>query len=234
MDKDYGKGTCPYCGVEFQRKYANQKYCCKKHGKYTQHNRWLLNNKNYAKQKTYQKERKDEMQKKVYALLGKHCVNCGESDPIVLSLDHIEPVGKNRRNTIQNYYEILSMPEKAKEKYQLLCRNCNWRKLILNNERKLKTTVFAYKWEIDLLHAKIKMLESRLNNNKSSIVQSSSLKTEFEIAKKLVQYKKKLLDHNGKINATDMRILLKRDLGITVGHNKAYTIKHILESQSNG
>ena len=57
--------------------------------------------------------------------LGGRCNLCGERDPIVLDFDHINDDGAidkklNKRN--------LQSIDKRLERYQVLCKNCNWRK----------------------------------------------------------------------------------------------------------
>lgn len=57
--------------------------------------------------------------------LGGRCCFCGEKDPIVLDFDHINDDGaKHRRHRRVSLQET----EKQIERFQLLCKNCNWRK----------------------------------------------------------------------------------------------------------
>lgn len=65
-------------------------------------------------------------------LLGGKCVHCGETDPVVLDFDHInddgalhrqKTKGKPGTNKCTNY-----LVKKDIDKFQLLCKNCNWRK----------------------------------------------------------------------------------------------------------
>jgi len=62
--------------------------------------------------------------------LGGKCNCCGESDPVVLDFDHINNDGaKERRETKRtNVVNILAKGGIDKDRYQLLCKNCNWRK----------------------------------------------------------------------------------------------------------
>jgi hypothetical protein len=69
-----------------------------------------------------------------YKILGDECCHCEEKNKIVLTIDHIQSCGKNRDCAYVMYLEIINNPDMAKIKYQLLCRNCNWKKLIVNNE----------------------------------------------------------------------------------------------------
>jgi hypothetical protein len=57
---------------------------------------------------------------------GGKCVHCGESDPIVLDFDHINNDGYiDKKNHKSNMVHLI---ERNPEKFQLLCKNCNWRK----------------------------------------------------------------------------------------------------------
>lgn len=65
--------------------------------------------------------------------LGGICVKCGESDPVVLDFDHIADDGAEHRRSRkqQNVVSLLCRHPEDLYKYQLLCKNCNWRKEIL-------------------------------------------------------------------------------------------------------
>ena len=60
------------------------------------------------------------------------CAFCGETDIDVLCIDHIyNDGGKERKSKSSSkfYGELLKMSFKERiEKYQVLCRNCNWKK----------------------------------------------------------------------------------------------------------
>jgi hypothetical protein len=81
-----------------------------------------------------------ELRNKVIDFFGGKCnnPNClvpgGCSDKRCLQIDHIEAVmGKHRTNGVTLYLDILNNPQ-SKEKYQLLCANCNWIKRSEKNE----------------------------------------------------------------------------------------------------
>lgn len=67
--------------------------------------------------------------------LGKQCARCGEDDPIVLHIDHIEPLlrgslgisNKGGNMSYRTYKEVVAL-DNPSEKYQLLCANCHARK----------------------------------------------------------------------------------------------------------
>ena len=70
------------------------------------------------------------MRDEAIQLLGGCCAYCGISDPIVLNIDHRENDGATERKVL-NPSQICSRLVKGtlqKERYQLLCCNCNWRK----------------------------------------------------------------------------------------------------------
>jgi hypothetical protein len=62
---------------------------------------------------------------------GPTCTECGYDNPIALSIDHIHNDGAQERRKTPNAAvlrrQILKMPQhEAQQKYQVLCRNCNW------------------------------------------------------------------------------------------------------------
>lgn len=65
-------------------------------------------------------------------LLGTHCIGCGHEDIRVLEFDHINDDGAADRKrfggarTMLLYF--LEHPDEARQRLQLLCRNCNWLK----------------------------------------------------------------------------------------------------------
>lgn len=64
---------------------------------------------------------------------GGKCSDCGISDYDVLSIDHIDNTGsEDRKNGLYGYnlYRKLKKESWPKHNYQLLCRNCNWKKEI--------------------------------------------------------------------------------------------------------
>jgi len=74
------------------------------------------------------KKRHDNLKHEVYTKLGYKCNICGESDAIVLQIDHIDNDGSKDRKRFKNmpsfYEHILANSPRV----QLLCCNCNWRK----------------------------------------------------------------------------------------------------------
>lgn len=62
--------------------------------------------------------------------LGNVCACCGESNPYFLTLDHVENDGAEQRKTLneQQIYRRARLAGWPKNKYQLLCMNCNFAK----------------------------------------------------------------------------------------------------------
>lgn len=65
------------------------------------------------------------------------CVKCGFSNVRALTLDHIIPIGREKRRTTGvNFYKILQR-QNYPEGYQTLCANCQMIKMFEGNEWKL-------------------------------------------------------------------------------------------------
>ena len=67
------------------------------------------------------------------------CLKCGMDDIRTLQIDHINAGGNSDVRSFASratyYSHILSLsPIEVKEKYQILCANCNWIKRYENNE----------------------------------------------------------------------------------------------------
>lgn len=185
---------------------------------------------------------REDLRQKAFLTMGNQCQNCGENDPMVLCIDHIEPIGHVRRLTTQIYFEIIQNPEAAKQKYQLLCRNCNWRKMIINNERAAGERQFALKQEHDALMERVTLLEhkiiirqTRIEKEESECASEQILEQPLEqpveeiIEQKLMPEIPQLLnDRSGKLDVNKMRVFL-RNQGIRLSHWKAYQIKGNIE-----
>ena len=107
-------GKCRQCNKEYQRKwYENNKE---------------LQNKRSRESTNRARQRKREF---VYAyLLAHECIVCGESDPVVLQFDHIEPKTKSERISKMIFSSSYKLEDIKKEinKCQILCANCHARK----------------------------------------------------------------------------------------------------------
>jgi hypothetical protein len=69
------------------------------------------------------------MREAVISSLGRSCVCCGEIELVFLDIDHIDNDGaRERRNTTQATWRLAF---KEPERFQILCRNCNWAKHVL-------------------------------------------------------------------------------------------------------
>lgn len=87
--------------------------------------------------KEYHREYHGKLRLDVIKGLGGKCVRCGFSDLRALQIDHINGGGSQDRKNIgtrQLYGWIIKNIIDAKEKYQILCANCNWIKKYENGE----------------------------------------------------------------------------------------------------
>lgn len=86
--------------------------------------------KNQVRLNRYSNQWRENKRKNIIDELGGKCRACGETDQIVLDIDHINDDGaKERRETKRkNIVDIISANPESLHKYQVLCKNCNWRK----------------------------------------------------------------------------------------------------------
>ena len=92
--------------------------------------RYYENHEHYRNSHNTSRSRiREQNARKVFEYLAKHpCVNCGESDPIVLEFDH-----RDKDDKIENISNLISNAtwqkiEKEIEKCDVLCANCHRRK----------------------------------------------------------------------------------------------------------
>ena len=152
-------GKCRVCNVELtdenwapSLRNKNSRICKKCH--YEKGMIWRRGNRdrvNKSSRKHYRKDPSkhhkavDKARKKVridmIAAYGGKCARCGISDVDVLAIDHIYNNGaEDRRNHLYGYnlYRQLKKLGWPKDEFQLLCKNCNWKKH-LENIRKSHT-----------------------------------------------------------------------------------------------
>lgn len=233
------RAKCEYCGKDFEQTRPDKRFCSPEH-----HNAASkIRNGKMRNRPGYHKQYREKLRIKAFLILGNQCQNCGEKDPMVLCVDHSEPIGKQRRMTTGIYWEITQNPEESKQKYQLLCRNCNWRKMIQNNERKPDQQQFAFRWEMESLTERMLLLERKLpkiratqyaRTNKNRIKKKAEQHklTEEHIEKILMPELQQLLNEKtGKLDINKMRMLL-RDQSIRITYWKAYQIKGNIEASN--
>lgn len=69
-----------------------------------------------------------ELHDRVIAGYGSLCVCCGETNPAFLTIDHIYGQGYADRRSTYSFYRRLEKEGFPKDRFQLLCMNCNWAK----------------------------------------------------------------------------------------------------------
>lgn len=96
-------------------------------------------------QMIYHKIRRDQLRKAVIRKLGNKCKRCSFKDIRALQIDHIHGGGVKELKTLRRERMYLNILEdKEKNKYQLLCANCNWIKRYENKECQIKNEGVIY------------------------------------------------------------------------------------------
>lgn len=94
----------------------------------------------------YQKRSGDRLRNQVFAAYGGKCIQCGETHPAFLSVDHIGNDGADHRRVVgggQRLYWWLRQNNFPQEGFQLLCANCNWLKYVSRKQVK-KTYIMIW------------------------------------------------------------------------------------------
>lgn len=76
----------------------------------------------------------EKLRQEVFAEYGGKCQGCGIDDPDLLDIDHISNNGAAHRKIGirgRSMKYLLKREGFPKDNYQLLCKNCNWKKEIL-------------------------------------------------------------------------------------------------------
>lgn len=92
--------------------------------------RHYLENRGYYLEKTRKRNihQRNTIKKYVFEYLSKHpCLDCGETDPVVLEFDHVEAKIQNVSNLLQKNYPITRIIEEI-AKCSVRCANCHRRK----------------------------------------------------------------------------------------------------------
>jgi hypothetical protein len=92
---------------------------------------WYQRNKNHVA--GYYADYRHAIREEMVIAYGGCCIECGEADPIVLVLDHVndDAPQDRRENGHKGGYKLYMQLRAAnwpKSRYQLLCQNCNFRK----------------------------------------------------------------------------------------------------------
>lgn len=85
----------------------------------------------YARQKRW----RDRLKHDVFLGYGGKCACCGESRAAFLTIDHIYGDGASERKRVSThamYYRLKSQGF-PRDRYQVLCMNCNWGKRVNKN-----------------------------------------------------------------------------------------------------
>jgi len=145
--------VCRVCGIELtddnwapSLRKKNSRICKKCH--YENGVKWRSNNRDKVaiNQRRYYKKDPSKHHAAVHKVrvkvrldmikaYGGECRRCGISDVEVLDIDHIHNNGaEDRRNHLHGYnlYRHLKKLGWPKDDFQLLCKNCNWKKHLAN------------------------------------------------------------------------------------------------------
>jgi len=90
----------------------------------------FLKKQNPEREATYRRRLRFGVIKQIFDLLGYHCSLCGNDEPRVLQIDHVEGRGRQHflaaHGSVNRYYRvILDSVEKNEGRFRILCANCN-------------------------------------------------------------------------------------------------------------
>ena len=102
---------------------------------------WYQRNK--TQQAIYYAGHRDRIRQEMVKAFGGKCSHCGESDPVVLVLDHINDNAKEDRKQNHHtggygFYMLLKSRSWPTAGLQLLCHNCNYRKEFFRRRNAVK------------------------------------------------------------------------------------------------
>ena len=84
------------------------------------------------KRREYENRLRRKVRAEMIAAYGGQCACCGENHPEFMSIDHIGGGGHAHRRTLRNSHNSMARELKRlgfpKDKFRLLCMNCNWAK----------------------------------------------------------------------------------------------------------
>jgi hypothetical protein len=129
---------CQPCAV---RKYNSKIVKKTKEQKKKYYADWYQRNKD--KTAKYLSEYREKIRLEMIEAYGGKCQKCGESDPIVLVLDHIndnaaQEKARNKHNGGYKMYFFLRRNGWPKDEHQLMCHNCNFRKEYIRRKNAVK------------------------------------------------------------------------------------------------
>lgn len=131
----FGKGLrCPECfkkkaqsGKKLYEKNSEKKQCRGCSCKIDENGSKTLCSKCKAKHAEKCKKRRFELKKEVMSNYGGKCSCCGEDNVYFLTIDHIFNDGKEHRKIVDatKFYDWLKKNNFPKDRFQILCFNCN-------------------------------------------------------------------------------------------------------------
>ena len=118
---------CRQCGAEERR--GGSRYChtCQA----ARRREWYQNDPdNRARRLASNTAGNIALRNEVYAAYGNKCLCCGESEPLFLTIDHIDGTGADHRRATGRYggitfYRYLRDIGCPRDNYRLMCWNCN-------------------------------------------------------------------------------------------------------------